>query len=129
MLNTLAYKVKYFTRATIAARKLAYSYLLLQLKNRVIKPNLTHILVNSVETNLLNNQVLTMIGSSVAWEGGLGPTGRLQEVGINHIDYETCSDLYDGDIVDCSVPGGGQNSCQGDSGGPISIGKARGRKD
>jgi hypothetical protein len=51
-------------------------------------------------------------------------TGRLQEVGINHIDCETCNDQCDGDIVDsvmlgAGVPGGSEDSCQGDSGIPI----------
>jgi hypothetical protein len=48
----------------------------------------------------VNNEVLTVIGSGATSEGGFGSTGRLQEVGINHIDYETCNNLYDGDIVD-----------------------------
>jgi hypothetical protein len=43
-------------------------------------------------------------------DGGFGSPGRLQEVGINHIDYETYNDLYNGDIV--------YSICQGDSGGP-----------
>lgn len=77
MQSTLAYNAKSFTRATIVAQKSAYGYLLLQLKNRATKPNLTLILVNYVESNLLNNQVLTMIGSSAAWEGGFGSAGRL----------------------------------------------------
>lgn len=43
---------------------------------------------------------------------------------VNYIDYETCNNLYGGDIVDSVMlcagdPGGGKDSCQGDSGGPI----------
>jgi hypothetical protein len=50
--------------------------------------------------------------------------GCRQEVDFNHIDYETCNDLYDGDIIDsikfcAGVPGGCEDSCQGDSGGSI----------
>ena len=58
------------------------------------------IIVNSVETNRVNNEVLTVIGSDVRryipWrvEGGFGSTDRLQEVSINYIDYEMCNDLY-----------------------------------
>jgi hypothetical protein len=44
-----------------------------------------------------------MIGSGAALEGGFGSTGRLQEVGINRIDYYTCNVLYDSEIVDCSA--------------------------
>jgi hypothetical protein len=72
----------------------------------------------------VNNEVLTVIRSGATSEGGFGSPGRLQEVDINHIDYVTCSDLYDGDIIDsvmlyAGVPGGGADSFQGDSGGPI----------
>ena len=48
---------------------------------------------------------------------------------INQTDYETCNDLYDGDIVYSvimlcvRVPRGGEDSCQGDSAVPLSIGK------
>jgi secreted trypsin-like serine protease len=64
-------------------------------------------------------------------EGIFGSTGRLQEVGINRIDYETCSDLYDGDIDDSAmlfadVPGRCEDSCQGDSGGPNSRTRSEG---
>jgi hypothetical protein len=60
----------------------------------------------------VNNEVLTVIRSGATSEGGFGSPGRLQEVDINHIDYVTCSDLYDGDIIDsvmlyAGVPGGG----------------------
>ena len=61
------------------------------------------IIVNSVETNRVNNEVLTVIGSDVRrymlhyipWrvEGGFGSTDRLQEVIINYIDYGTCKSL------------------------------------
>jgi secreted trypsin-like serine protease len=70
------------------------------------------------------------IVSGASSEAGFGLTGRLQEVRINLIDCETCSDLYDGDIVDsvifyAGVPGGGEDSCQVDAGGPFSIGLMR----
>jgi hypothetical protein len=32
-------------------------------------------------------------------EGAFSSPGRLQEVDINHIDYEICNDLYHGGIV------------------------------
>jgi hypothetical protein len=44
-----------------------------------------------------------MIDSVPALEGGFDSVSGLQERFINRIDYETCKDLYDGDIVDCSV--------------------------
>jgi hypothetical protein len=44
-----------------------------------------------------------MIDSVPALDGGFGSVGGLQEVCFNRIDYETCKDLYDGEIVDCSV--------------------------
>ena len=46
---------------------------------------------------------MTIIGSCAALEDGFGSTGRLQEVGINCIDYERCNNLNDGKIVDYSV--------------------------
>jgi hypothetical protein len=79
---------------------LTYGCLLLQSKNRD-RPELdAYFLVNSVEINLVNNEVLTVIGSGGTSEGGFGSTGRLHEVGINNLDCGTCNDLYDGDIVD-----------------------------
>jgi secreted trypsin-like serine protease len=80
--------------------------------------------MNSVWSNPVNYEVLTVIGSGATSEGGFGSPGRLQEVDINHIDYVACKDLYDGDIIDsvmlyAGVPGGCEDSCQGDSGGPI----------
>jgi hypothetical protein len=101
----------------------AYDFMLLKLENRVANPNLTPIAVNSLRSNPANNDVLTVIGFGTTSEGGNG-SSRLQEVNVNYIDYETCDDLYDGDIVDsimlcAGVPGGGKDSCQGDSGGPI----------
>jgi trypsin len=95
------------------------------LENRVSSPESTPILMNSVWSNPVNNEVLTVIGSgATSSKGGFGSPGRLQEVDMNHIDYVTCKDLYDGDIIDsvmlyAGVPGGGEDSCQGDSGGPI----------
>jgi hypothetical protein len=50
-------------------------------------------------------------------------------VAINQTDYETCNDLYDGDIVYSvimlcvRVPRGGEDSCQGDSAVLLSIWK------
>jgi hypothetical protein len=79
----------------------AYDLLLLKLENHVTNPNLTPILLNAVGSNPLNNEVLAVIGFGATSEGGFGSTGRLQEVSINHIDYETCNDMYDGDIVGC----------------------------
>jgi hypothetical protein len=38
-----------------------------------------------------------VIGSGTPVESGFGSTGRLQEVGINHIAFGKCDDLYDGD--------------------------------
>jgi hypothetical protein len=35
----------------------------------------------------------------VTSDDGSRSPGRLQEVGIHHIDYERCNDLYGGDIV------------------------------
>jgi hypothetical protein len=46
----------------------------------------------------VNNKVLTVIDTGPTAEGGFGSSGRLQEVGINHI-YETCNDLSDGNIM------------------------------
>ena len=101
----------------------AYDFMLLKLENRVANPNLTPIAVNSFASNPANNDVLTVIGFGATSEGGYG-SSRLQEVNVNYIDYETCNNLYNGDIVDsvmlcAGVPGGGKDSCQGDSGGPI----------
>jgi hypothetical protein len=101
----------------------AYDFMLLKLENRVANPDLTPTAVNSVGSNPANNDVLTVIGFGATSEGGYG-SSLLQEVNVNYIDYETCDDLYDGDIVDsvmlcAGVPGGGKDSCQGDSGGPI----------
>jgi hypothetical protein len=101
----------------------AYDFMLLKLENRVANPNLTPIAVNSLRSNPANNDVLTVIGFGATSEGGYG-SSLLQEVNVNYIDYETCDDLYNGDIVDsvmlcAGVPGGGKDSCQGDSGGPI----------
>jgi trypsin len=101
----------------------AYDFMLLKLGNPVTSPNLTPIAVNSVGSNPANNDVLTVIGFGATSEGGNG-SSRLKEVNVNYIDYETCNDLYGGDIVDsvmlcAGVPGGGKDSCQGDSGGPI----------
>jgi hypothetical protein len=50
--------------------------------------------------------------------------GRLQEAGINHIDYETCNDLYNGDIVYSVMlcagsPSSCEGNCQGDFGGSV----------
>jgi hypothetical protein len=64
---------------------------------------------------------MTVIGSGATSEGGFGSPGRLQEVDINRIDYETCNDLYAGDIIDsvmfcAGVLGGCEDSCQGHSG-------------
>jgi hypothetical protein len=39
-------------------------------------PSLTPILVNSVGSNPMNNEVLTIIGSSVAWVGGFAGSGH-----------------------------------------------------
>jgi neutral trehalase len=52
--------------------------------------------MNSVWSNPVNNEVLTVIGSGAISEGGFGSPGRLREVDINHIDYVSCNDLYDG---------------------------------
>jgi hypothetical protein len=49
--------------------------------------------------NPLNYEALAVIESGVILDDGSGSPGRLQEVGIIHIDYESCNDLYDGDIV------------------------------
>jgi hypothetical protein len=46
-----------------------------------------------------NYEALTVIASDVTSDDGSRSPGRLQEVGINHIDYERCNDLHDGDIV------------------------------
>jgi hypothetical protein len=59
---------------------------------------------------------LMVIVSSATSEGGFGSMGRLQEVDIGHVDYETCNDLYDGDIVDSvmlyvDVSSSGEDSC------------------
>jgi trypsin len=83
-------------------------------------------MVHSVKSNL--------IGSGATSESGFGSSGRLQEVGINLIDYETCNNLYDGDIADSvvlcvGVPGGGEDRCQDYSGGSIFDRERRGRKD
>lgn len=98
-------------------------------KNRVTDPNLTLILMISVGSNSLKNEVLMVICFDVTSDS-FGSTGRFQEVGI----YE----LYDGDIVGsvilCAgapgsdildfvmlcpgVPNCGQNRCQGESVGP-----------
>jgi trypsin len=101
----------------------AYDFMLVKLVNPVTNPNLTPIAVNSLRSNPANDDVLTVIGFGATSEGGYG-SSRLQEVNVNYIDYETCNELYDGDIVDsvmlcAGVPGGGKDSCQGDSGGPI----------
>jgi trypsin len=101
----------------------AYDFMILKLGNPVSNPSLTPIAVNSFQSNPANNDVLTVIGFGTTSEGGYG-SSRLQEVNVNYIDYETCNDLYNGDIVDsvmlcAGVPGGGKDSCQGDSGGPI----------
>jgi len=101
----------------------ANDFMLLKLGNRVANPNLTPIAVNSVGSNPAYNDVLTVIGFGALSEGGYG-SSRLQEVNVNYLDYETCNELYNGDIVDsvmlcAGVPGGGKDSCQGDSGGPI----------
>jgi hypothetical protein len=64
---------------------------------------LTPILVNSVESNLVNHEALVLIDSVAALEDGFGSTGGLQKVCINRIDYVTCNDLCDEEIVDCSV--------------------------
>jgi hypothetical protein len=45
-----------------------------------------------------NYEALTVIPDVTSDDGSRSP-GRLQEVGINHIDYERCNDLHDGDIV------------------------------
>lgn len=50
-----------------------------------------------VESNPLKNEGLTAIDSVATSEGASGSPGRLQEVGVNPIDYETCNDMYDGD--------------------------------
>lgn len=65
-----------------------------------------------------------MIGSGATSKGDFGSTGQFQEVGSNHIDHETCNDLYDGDIVDSvmhcvGAPCSGEYSCQHGSGSPI----------
>jgi hypothetical protein len=56
------------------------------------------------------DEVLMVIVSSATSEVGFGLTGLLQKLGISPIDYETCNDLCDGDIVDsvmlyADVPG------------------------
>jgi trypsin len=101
----------------------AYDFMLLKLGNRVTNPNLAPIAVNSIRNNPASNDVLTVIGFGATSEGGYG-SSRLKEVNVNYIDYETCNNLYGGDIVDsvmlcAGVPGGGKDSCQGDSGGPL----------
>jgi trypsin len=101
----------------------AYDFMILKLANPVINPSLTPIAVNSFQSNPANNDVLTVIGFGATSEGGNG-SSRLQEVNVNYIDYQTCNNLYNGEIVDsvmlcAGVPGGGKDSCQGDSGGPI----------
>jgi hypothetical protein len=70
-----------------------------------------------IGSNPVNTAVLTVIGSDDTSKGDFGSTGRLQEFGINHIDYETCNSLYDRDIVDsvmlcADVDGGGEDSCK-----------------
>jgi hypothetical protein len=54
----------------------------------------------SVESNLVNNQVLTVNGFGVAFQNGIGSTGRLDEVGSDHIDYQTYNDMCNSDIAD-----------------------------
>jgi hypothetical protein len=46
-------------------------------------PNLTPVLVNSIKSNPVNNEVLTAIDFGAASERGFGSTGRLQEAEIN----------------------------------------------
>jgi hypothetical protein len=46
------------------------------------------------------NEVLTLIDSGTTSEGWLWLDGS---VGINHIDYEMCNDMYDGGIDDSVV--------------------------
>jgi hypothetical protein len=101
-----------------------YDFMLVKLENPVTNPNLTPITVNSLRTNPMINDVLTVIGFGATFEGSFTFSNRLQEVNVNYIDYEICNDLYEGFIVDsimfcAGVPGGGKDSCQGDSGGPI----------
>jgi hypothetical protein len=82
--------------------------------------------------NPLNYEALTVIESGVTLDDGSSSPGRLQEVGIIHIDYESCNDLYDGDIV-CvysvmlcvQVCLALVNILQGDSAVSLSIGKAQ----
>jgi hypothetical protein len=101
----------------------AYDFMLVKLGNPVASPNLAPIAVNSVTSNPANNDVLTVIGFGATSAGGYG-SSRLKEVNVKYIDYDTCNNLYGGDIVDsvmlcAGVPSGGKDSCQGDSGGPI----------
>jgi hypothetical protein len=103
------------------------------MKNRLTNPNLMPIIVPSVKSNPLNSEVLTVIGSGATSEGDFGSTGRLQELGINLIDYKTCNDLYGGNIVESiilcvGVPGVMKMAAKTTAEVPFSIGKARGRK-
>jgi hypothetical protein len=82
--------------------------------------------------NPLNYEALAVIESGVILDDGSGSPGRLQEVGIIHIDYESGNDLYDGGIV-CvysvmlcvQVCLALVNILQGDSAVSLSIGKAQ----
>jgi hypothetical protein len=40
--------------------------------------------------------IRTSVGSGAPSQSVFSLTGRLQEVGINHIDLERCTDPYDG---------------------------------
>jgi hypothetical protein len=81
----------------------AYNCLLLPLIKNRYQPELDAYFDEFVESNSVNDEVSTVIGSGATSEGGFGLTGRLQEVGINHIDYEMCNDLYNGGLVDSAM--------------------------
>jgi hypothetical protein len=71
-----------------------------RIQDCVSSPSLAHLTVNSVWSNPFNNEGLTVLGSLATSEGGFGSSGRLQEVGINNTNHDTCNNLNDGDIVD-----------------------------
>jgi hypothetical protein len=50
----------------------AYYFMLLKWENRVTNPNLTPILMNSVVSTPVNNEVLALIGFGTTSEGGFG---------------------------------------------------------
>jgi hypothetical protein len=60
-------------------------------------------------------EVLVVIGSSATSESNFDSPGRLQEVSINHIDYETCNDPVDFVIICAGVPVAGEERCQSNS--------------